>query len=168
MSTKKGFKNYVILAIIFITGMAITLYLCNWYNVFSELERQTPVIRGTFSEITSEELEHFILENPTVTVYMCTSSNDICRNYEKKLVKFVSTKDLSDAVVYLNLSNVDEEEFIIRFNEKYPYKIKLTKNFPAFVTFEDGKIKYILQENDNNRLTIVKTKQYFELNHIGE
>ena len=40
-------------------------------------------IRGVLSEITSEELEHYISENPTVMMYMCTASNEICRDYEK-------------------------------------------------------------------------------------
>lgn len=168
MPKKKELKNYVILAFIFLAGIGITIYLCNWYNVYNDLQKQTPVIRGTLSEITNEELDHFILENPTITIYMCTSSNDICRNYENQLIKFVSSIDLTDSVVYLNLSDVNEEKFVNEFNAKYPYKVKLTKYYPAFVTFEDGKVKYILQGNENSNLTIVKTKQYFELNHIGE
>ena len=168
MLKEKELKNYIALVVIFLIGIGITLYLCKWYNVYNELEKQTPVIRGTLSEITSEELEHFILENPTITIYMCTASNDTCRNYEKQLKKLVSKKDSTDYIVYLNLSEIDENDFVNNFNNKYPYKIQLTTNYPAFVTFEDGKVKYILQGTENNNLTIVKTKQYFELNHIGE
>ena len=28
------------------------------------------------------------------------------------------------------------------FNEKYPYKVELTTSYPAFVSFEEGKVKY--------------------------
>jgi len=80
-------KNYVILVLLFLAGIGITLYLCELYRVYDEYQKQTPVIRDTLSEITSEDLEHYILENPTTVIYMCTSSDMICRNYEKDLKK---------------------------------------------------------------------------------
>lgn len=166
MINKKLLKNYAILVVIFIFGIGATLYLCNWYKVYDEYEKQTPIIRGTLSEITNNELEHYILENPTITIYMCTSSADICRNYEKGLKKVVQDKSLTDSIVYMNLSDIDQNSFIKEFNEKYPYKIKLTSNYPALVTFEEGKIKSILQGSEQEKLTITKTKQYLELNHI--
>ena len=161
-------KNYLILAVIFIVGIGITLYLCDCYRVYDEYQKQTPVIRGTLSEITTEEIEHYLLENPTTTIYMCTSSDDNCRNYEKNLIKISKKMNLQEYIVYLNLNEVAQENFIEKFNETYPYKVKLKETYPAFVTFEDGKVKYILQGNEENPLTISKTKQYLELNNIGE
>ncbi len=161
-------KNYLILAVIFIVGIGITLYLCDCYRVYDEYQKQTPVIRGTLSEITTEEIEHYLLENPTTTIYMCTSSDDNCRNYEKNLIKISKKMNLQEYIVYLNLNEVDQENFVEKFNETYPYKVKLKETYPAFVTFEDGKVKYILQGNEENPLTISKTKQYLELNNIGE
>ena len=99
---------------------------------------------------------------------MCTSSDDNCRNYEKNLIKISKKMNLQEYIVYLNLNEVDQENFVEKFNETYPYKVKLKETYPAFVTFEDGKVKYILQGNEENPLTISKTKQYLELNNIGE
>ena len=82
--TKKRIKNFIILGAIFLLGIGLTLYICNCYQVYDEYQKQTPVIRGTLSEITSEELDHYLMENPTTTIYMCTSSSDTCRNYEKE------------------------------------------------------------------------------------
>ena len=79
---KGGLKNYLILAAIFLAGIGLTFYLCNLYKVYDEYQKQTPVIRDTLSEITADELEHYILENPTIVIYMCTSSDMVCRNYE--------------------------------------------------------------------------------------
>ena len=47
-------------------------------------------------------------------------------------------------------------------------KVKLTKNYPAIVLFEDNEIKYILQGKKEEPLTITKTKQFIDLNKIGE
>ncbi len=161
-------KNYVILVLLFLAGIGITLYLCELYRVYDEYQKQTPVIRDTLSEITSEDLEHYILENPTTVIYMCTSSDMICRNYEKDLKKLVKSKELQDTIIYLNLSNVDQDSFVENFNNKYPYKVKLTSSYPAIVVFEEGKIINLLQGKPDEKLTIVKTKQFIEIHKIGE
>lgn len=165
---KVGVKNYAILALIFAVGIGLTLYLCNWYNVYDAYQKETPVIRGTLSEITKDELEHYILENPTTVIYMCTASDITCRDYEKDFKKLVEKEELQEVIVYLNLNDVNEKEFIDSFNNMYPYKVKLTKYYPALVIFEEGKIRNILQGKEDEKLTITKTKQFIEMNRIGE
>lgn len=165
---KGGLKNYLILAAIFLAGIGLTFYLCNLYTVYDEYQKQTPVIRDTLSEITADELEHYILENPTIVIYMCTSSDMVCRNYENGFKKLIKSKELQDEIVYLNLSDLDQQKFIEDFNNKYNFKVKLTTDYPAIVMFEDGKITSLLQENDKRDFTISTVKDYLELNMIGE
>ena len=98
---KVGVKNYIILSLIFIAATILTIYLCNVYNVYQEDKLQIPVIRGTLSEITSEELDPYISENPTIMMYICTPSNDTCRKYEKSLKKYVVKEELQEQMVYL-------------------------------------------------------------------
>lgn len=165
---KVDVKNYLILILLFAATIAVTLYLCKSYQVYDEYQKQTPVIRDTLSEITSEDLHHYILENPTTVIYMCTSSDAVCRNYEKDLKKLVEAKNLQETIVYLNLSNIDQDVFVEDFNETYQYKVKLTTTYPAIVVFDEGKITNLLQGKEDEKLTIVKTKQFIELNQIGE
>lgn len=165
---KRTMKNYLILAAIFLAGILLTLYFCKCYQVYDEHRKQTPVIRETLFEITNQELEHYISENPTAIIYMCTASDMICRNYEKDFKKLIEKYTLQDEFIYLNLSNIDQNEFVKSFNEKYQYKVKLTKHYPAIVMFEDGEIKNILQGKKDEPLTITKTKQFIDLNKIGE
>ena len=99
---------------------------------------------------------------------MCTASNQTCRNFEKDFIKLIKRKNLQDEIVYLNLSNVDQDTFVNNFNTKYNFKIALTTNYPAIVIFEDGKIVSILQGTTDEELTISKTKQFIEINKIGE
>lgn len=165
---KVGIKNYFILILIFATGILLTLYLCNVYKVYDESKKQIPVIRGTLSEIKYEELEHYISENPTTVIYMCTASNEVCRNYEKDLKKLIKKEELQEEIVYLNLSETNNSEFTEMFNKKYPFKVKITDNYPAIVIFIDGKITNILQAKRQEKLTITKTQQFIDLHMIGE
>ena len=161
-------KNYILLALLFLAGILLTVYFCNWYHVYDEYQKQTPVIRGTLSEIMPEDLEHYVMENPTTVIYMCTSSDMVCRNYEKDFKKLIEKESLQEQIIYLNLSNANIDEFINEFNVKYPYKVQLTEKYPAIIMFEDGKVKNMLQGTEKEKLTITKTKQFIEINKIGE
>lgn len=161
-------KNYIILVVLFVAIVALVLYLCNLYHVYDEHQREIPVIRGTLSEIQPDELEHYLMENPTSVIYMCTASDESCRDYEKDLKKLVEKKELQESIIYVNLSDIDQLEFIDKFNAKYPYRVSLKKNYPAFVAFEDGKVRSILQADKDDELTISETEQFIELNQIEE
>lgn len=165
---KVGVKNYVILTLIFAVATVITLYLCNVYSVYQKSKLEIPVIRGTLSEITSEELEHYISENPSTLLYICTASNTACRNYENDLKKLIKKEQLQDEIIYLNITEEEKETFVKTFNEKYTKRVKLTKNYPAFVAFEDGKVIHTLQPKEKEKLTITKTQQFIDLHKIGE
>lgn len=163
-----GIRNYIILALIFAAATTVTLYLCSVYKVYKESKKQIPVIRDTLSEITSEELEHYISENPTTMLYMCIASNTICRNYEKGLKKYIVREELHNSIIYLNISEEESKNFAESFNEKYAKNLKLKNDYPALVIFEEGKVTHLLQGKEKEKLTITKTKQFMELHRIGE
>lgn len=160
-------KNYLILFLLVVVTVTLTLYLCDCYRVYSDNQKEIPVIRGTLSEITYEELDHYIMENPNSTIYMCTASSQNCRNFENDFIKLIKKKDLQDDIIYLNLSGVDETAFLTDFNNKYKYKYVLTTEYPAIVTFDNSNVANMLQEKDG-KLSITKVKHYIELNKIGE
>ena len=166
--SKKPFKNYIILIILFAVSCCITLYLCECYNVYNEYKKQTPVIRGTLSEIGYNDLDHYVVDIPSVIIYACTASNDKCRTFEKDFKTYVNKNDLNDTIVYLNLSDVDQEQFVNEFNDKYNYRIKLTGNYPAFISFKDGRVDSILQSDAKKNLTISKVDSFLEINMYEE
>lgn len=159
-------KNYVIVVVMFVALVILVIYLCSLYRVYDEHQREIPVIRGTLSEILPDELDHYIMENPTTVIYMCTASDSVCRDYEKNFKKLITKDDLQESIIYLNLSDVDQEQFIDTFNSTYPYKNSLEKHYPALVSFEDGEIEGILQGNSNHELTVSQTEQFIDMHQI--
>ncbi len=165
---KRKIKNYIILLIVFVSCVCITLYLCKWYEVYSEYKLEEPVIRGALSEITYDDLDHYVVDNSNVILYLCTSNNNECRTFEKKFKKYVNKQELGDAIVYLNLTGINQDEFINNFNNTYPFKTKITSNYPAFIIFRDGKIDAVLQGRKNKKITITKLDNFLELNDYEE
>ena len=168
MKRENKTKNYIILGVIVLIFVGLTLYFCKWYQVLDEEEKQVPVIRDTIPEITPLELDHYIVENPTATIYMCTASEIKCRKFEGKFKKLIERENLREEFVYLNLTNSDIDEFIDDFNSKYKYKTKLTDNYPAIVEFNEEKITHMLQGSKGKTLTIEKVKNFIDINKIGE
>lgn len=167
-NSKRIFHNYLILLGIFIVCILFVLYVCEIYKINDAEKKKTPVIDGVLSEIYKEDLEHYIWDNPTAIIYMCTANDDTCRTFERSFKKLLQKKDYRNQIIYLNLTDVNQDEFVNEFNKKYSYKTNLTTNYPAFVLFEDGKIKSILQGKNNKSLEISKVKQFLELNEIGD
>ena len=161
-------KNYFILAFIFLIGIGLTMYFCKWYEVIDAEKKQTPVIRGIIPEISSQELDNYVLENPTALLYLCTSDNMKCRNFEKDFKKYIIKNAMENYIVYVNLTNVNQVKFVKEFNNNYEFKTKLTPNYPALIYFNDGKISDMIEGTSSNKLTLSKAKDFIEKNKIGD
>lgn len=171
MENKKDklLRNYFILFVIFLATILLVWYLCKWYSVYTDYEKETPIIRGTLNyEITSMDFEHYITDNPSSVIYMCTAKDDNCRTFEKDFKKFIKKNELEDEIIYLNLSDANIDEFVESFNKTYKYKIKLTKNYPLLVEFTDGKVTGLIQGKEDKPLTIKSVKDFIEINNIGK
>ena len=165
---KKKVKNYIILVFVVLLFVGLVLYLCKWYKVYDEYQKDIPVIRDSLQEIVNEDLEHYILDNPSSLIYICTANDENCRDFEKKFKKLIEKDELADEIIYLNVTGIDQDSFVNSFNEKYKYKIKLTKNYPLLVEFTDGKVTGIVQGSKEKRLTLTKVKNFIDINKIGK
>ena len=169
IDNKKMIKNYFALALIFLAVILLVWYICRWYAVYNEYEKETPIIRGTLNyEINVDDFDNYILENPSSVIYMCTAEEEKCRIFEKDFKKIIVSNNLQDSIIYLNFSDSDIDKFISEFNNNYKYKIKLTKNYPLLVEFVDGNVTGIVQGDNDKVLSITKMKQFIELHQIGK
>lgn len=168
MSKKDYVKNYFILFVIFIICIALAFYFRKQYEVYEQYQLEIPVIGDSLPNINIDDLEHYVFDNHIVGVYMCTASADSCRNFEKSFKRYVEKSDITDGIVYLNLSDDVDANFVSYFNERFPYKTKLKGNYPAFVIFRDGEVDALLQSSAKKDLTMSKVETFLELNLFYE
>lgn len=160
-------KNYIILGVIFLVTFLLVYYIYRWYVVYSDYQNQIPVIRDYLSEVTEQEMEHYISENPTAVIYVCTAEDIECRSFEKNFKKLVEKDSLKEYITYVNLTDENKDSFIVNFNQNYPHKKKSLTKYPAIIVFEDGKISDILQADSDDKLTVTQVKQFLKSNKIG-
>lgn len=166
-NNKKKIKGCILTILLFVVCCGLTLYICELYKVHEQEKKKTPIIQGMISEIYGDDLEHYIADNQTTVVYVCAANDEDCRSFEREFKKLLKTNNYNEQLVYLNLTDMNQDSFVESFNNTYPYKVKLTTNYPAFILFEDGKVKSILQEN-SKKLSVVKVKNFLELIELGE
>ena len=165
---KNMVHNYLILLLICFCFIAFVFYVCKIYTIQEEEKLKIPVIRGELLEIYKDDLDHYIMDNPSSIIYVCTADDEKCRFFEKDFKKLLKKNEYMNQIIYLNLTDVDQELFLEEFNRKYNSKTKLSGNYPAFILFEDGKIKSILQGKSSKNVSTSKLKQFLEVNEIGE
>ena len=161
-------KNYIIVGIMFILFFAFLNYLYSWYKVYTDYERTIPVIGDTLLELNSNEVEHYIQENPKAVVYLCSASDNDCRSFEKTFKKLINSKSLNNYIVYVNLENEDRENFTNNFNDYYDSKKKLKNSYPAIVVFEDAEVIDIIQAKVDEKLSINHVEKFLNDNYVGE
>lgn len=160
-----GIKNYIQVIVICGITMIGIFYLANWYRNYKKDKLSVPVINGVLSEIKYEELDPYLSENNgSLYLYMCTSDEEVCRNFESKFIKYIKRKNLYSKIVYLNLTNVEsKKDFIKDFNNKYAKKKKFS-SYPTIVYLENSKIKTVI--GGSNGLTIAELEKYLNTHEI--
>jgi hypothetical protein len=133
-----AFSYIKLLIYFFIAILAIFLFR-KWYIAYYDYQRTIPVINGVLAEINTSETHNYLQENDNIIIYMCTASDENCRNFEGKLKKYIVGSNYIDDVTYLNLSGIDTATFFKDLNKRYPYTKEINA-YPAFIVFREGQI----------------------------
>lgn len=164
---KKKKKNYVTLAIIYLVVIVVVLYVASWYSTYQNYKTTIPVLRNIVSEINTEELDHFVLENPDGVVYMCVATDPACRSFDTNLKKELLKNGLQDSITYIDLQGVaNKENYINSIFANYGMSSNIN-NTPLFLAFENGKIVSYLGEGEATKLTIEETIKFIKKYRVG-
>lgn len=153
----------------FIMGgtIAVMLMLRSWYRNDQEYQKTIPIIRETLLEIRPEEIENYLYEQEQAVAYICTAAETKCRDFEKQLKSFIEEKELQDKIVYLNISEVNQKEYLEKFNEQFKFQDEV-RDYPALVLFKKGKIEAVVQQTQDSMLTIEQVETFLKNYEIEE
>ena len=169
ITEKKNYvKNYIILVLIFAVCICFVFYLRKQYKVYEAYQLEIPIIGDSLVSISRDDLEHYVVDNPSIIIYMCTASDESCRSFEKSFKRYVEKEEIADEILYLNLSDDVNSDFVDYFNERFSYKTKLKGKYPAFVVFKDGSVEAILQSSSKKRISISKVQAFLDLYMIDD
>ena len=160
-SKKKQKKNYVVLVVIYAVVIVLVLYLASWYNTYKTYQNEIPVLKDAVSEISPSEFEHYLTENPSPVLYLCTASDSECRDFEET-IKSPLEKNNYERLVYINLEDVeDKESYINGLLEGTDFTISRT---PCLIKFTDGKVTAVEDGLNGALLTRDEALNFLDIN----
>ena len=158
-------KNYFILGAIILVTMIALIYSSAWYKQYMSTKRLSPYITSTLREVKEDNLNIVIKERDTLIMYMCTTSEQVCRSFEKNFSKYIKDNNLQDDIMYLNLGyDKDENKLLENVYNRYKSSdlVKKVYEYPTLVIFNNGKIVDVLSSSSNNDLTIDKVQEFLK------
>lgn len=136
-------KNYLILLGIFFITFVLCFYLFSWIKLYNEVKMGEPYISDALTEVKYDDLDNFLIEHDFTIIYMGTTAEVHCRNFEKKFSSYLKDNNLTENILYLNLGyNRVENNLLQKIYNKYKHNdlIKKINNYPVIVVFNNGKI----------------------------
>ena len=139
-SKKKEKQNYVVLVVIYIVVIVIVLYLASLYNNYKNYKQEIPVLENVIVEISPSEVEHYVTENPSSILYLCTANDNDCRDFEETIKSPLEKNNYED-LVYVNLEEIDDKaSYINELLNSFSGNDFTINRTPWLIKFTEGKV----------------------------
>jgi hypothetical protein len=139
-------KNDFILLLIIGAVILLLNYFLNWHDVYKQHNLNTAIISKYITEVTKEEFQTYIEENPNAFVYFGIIDEEKSRNFENRFKKTIVKYHLRDNVIYLNVKNLDYNELIDEYKGDKNYTLEV----PMIVYFENKKVVDLINYNNSD------------------
>lgn len=151
-------KNYFILGIILVSSIFIVLYI---NKLYLSTKNNDNILNEFIKEIKTQEIDNYIIENPNFIIYLGYKNNDN-KSFEKKFKKLVTKYDLQKDIVFIDISQFNDETFN-NFCKKYADK--LLKKDSSLIIVDNQKVIDALDiTKGNNDIELVK--MFFKKNGV--
>lgn len=146
-------KNYVIYGIIVVVTLVTVFYMNEWYKAYKESILENSYISEYVTEINYSEFENYIQENPSTIIYISKTNSEASIKIEKDLYKIIKNNELSDEIVFLNLTG--NENVLSDIENKY-FSATLSTDLarvPAIAIFDNKKIVDVLVSDEELKIS---------------
>ncbi len=156
-------KNYIKLGIILLISILLLFYFYLWYKTYEQNQLNTPIMDKYLQVINYNELEDYLLDNKTATIYVSKLQDKTIRNFEKQFKRLTIDNSLKDKILYLDLT---EELKNNQISNTIKSKYNLTSSeLPIILHFQDNSLKDTFSIKDQN-YNLQTIEQYLYQNKI--
>ncbi len=139
-------KNYVFCILLVGITVVLTYYLCSTFN-HQQSKVYTSTMYQFLTEIKEDDIEDYLVENATVVLYIGDKTDSTLEEKEEDLKNFLSSKNLQQYFVYLDVSE-NKETGLKNFQEKHEISLNYDQ-LPIFIAVIDGEIKEIYADAES-------------------
>lgn len=129
-------KNYIFLIILFVTTIGVVFLFSYWYKE-NEKYKKEDVLKPFLPQITVQELDSYIMENPDIIMYLMLEEESVDRKIKTLLVD----ENAKDELVIIDclLATPDFKKYTTQ-------KIVI----PNLIAFKGGKVADIMYNKEKN------------------
>lgn len=144
-------KNYIILGVVIVVTILILYYFYMWVDVYKESKVNIPIMDKYMSVINYNELDNYIVENPSTIVYVSILENDEIRKFEKDLKNKYKNNLINNDILYMNITDdIENKEVRNEMLNKYSLNDLSITDVPCVMVFSDGMLKSVYSVSDND------------------
>ncbi len=139
-------KNYFILIALVAVTIFLTYYCCNLYNAHHE-KKHTSLMLSFLTEIKEDDIENYVIDNPTVVLYISDKTDSSLADLEKEFKKYLAEKNIYSYFTYIDISK-DKENVLKKFQENHDITLDY-QTLPILITFQDGEFSEVYNRSWN-------------------
>lgn len=147
MKRKIPLKNYIILLGLTLGTIFLVFYLRSWYNTSKEYYQNNSIMSEYLSELRSEEINSYIIDNPDVVIYYASAKDTTIKSFEKQFKKLMEEHEINNDIIYIDSSKYENNNIISRLNTISDKKME-ELNVPNLIYIKEGKVNKILYSNE--------------------
>lgn len=148
-------KNYLIFAMVAITSFGVVYNVAGWYKNVREEMNNTSIMPSVISEILSDELNNYLVDNASPVIYMASSKDKEIKTFEKEFKKLIINNEIADQIIYLDTSKIFDQTFYTKLITKY-FSKQLIDNkvtldtIPNIMIFKDREVVSVLYKTNQS------------------
>ena len=149
MERKIKLKNYIYLFLVLTVSIGVMFGFYMWHLSYKENVLKTPIMDEYLYSINYNELDNYVMDNGYALIYVSVLEDEGIRNFEQKFKKYINDNELSNKMLYLDLTEVSKDiNLYSELINKYRVKKKSIGDVPCLLLFKEGKLDKIYPINE--------------------
>lgn len=158
-------KNYVILFFISLVTVVLVFYINAWVKAYKEDKLSLSPLSGVINEIGPEEITQTMSETNEIILYVGYNNSQKLYDSENNLLDYIKKHDLADKVIYVNVSNLMEnDKYIEILKDSFVEVQEDIKKAPMLIYVKNGKALEVIKSTGG----IIRKKDISILNKTYE
>lgn len=134
-------RNYFIVIVVSILIMVVVLYARTFYLNYKNNKVNISIFNDQkINQINSDDFDYALSETSSeMILYVSYTGSSEIRNIEDRLYKEIEKKNLTDKIIYWNVTNSKNSEYINILRKRFPEIKDQINTAPLFIYIKDGK-----------------------------
>ena len=134
-------RNYFIVMVVSVLIIVVVLYARTFYLNYKNNKVNVSVFNDQkINQINSDDFDFALSEiSSEIILYVSYTGSSEIRNMESKLYKEIEKKNLTDKIIYWDVTNSKNSEYIETLRKRFPEIKDQINSAPLFIYIKDGK-----------------------------